>query len=51
MTIPDGVFFMWNLDEDLKDEPLYVRIYQQIKKMIHEKKYVEDEKLPSKRKQ
>lgn len=41
---------MWNLDEDLKGEPLYVRIYQQIKKMIHEKKYVEDEKLPSKRK-
>ena len=41
---------MWNLDERLKNEPLYVRIYIQIKQMIQEKKFKEHQKLPSKRK-
>ena len=41
---------MWNLDENLKKEPLYVRIYMQIKKMIQEGKFKEHQKLPSKRK-
>ena len=42
--------YMWNLDENLKNEPLYVRIYLQLKKMISEGKYVEHQKMPSKRK-
>ena len=37
---------MWHLDDK---EPIYVQIYEQIKKMILEKKYVENQKLPSKR--
>lgn len=41
---------MWNLDERLKNEPLYVRIYLQLKQMIIEGKYTEHQKMPSKRK-
>ena len=39
-------YIMWHLDDK---EPIYVQIYEQIKKMILEKKYVENQKLPSKR--
>ena len=41
---------MWNFDEKLKNEPLYVRIYLQLKQMIMEGKYTEHQKMPSKRK-
>lgn len=39
-------YIMWHLDDK---EPIYVQIYEQIKKMILEKKYIENQKLPSKR--